>query len=269
MYHNYRISYWDQVQRVVSSATSANIRPCARGVILVNNLKNVEKGMMGMRGKKKSIACAVLVFLMCAAFAATVSATTVDFGKINPKFIQNGVLFQNNPVNPGDADTVKMVFTQSNAAYYNTLKSPAIAQYTRKIGSYSPVSYNAYRLTLPVTFPVITPVPEQGIGVTSIPGSSNSTLGGFIIRAPEGDWISMRSNFYNPSKEIYSGRWNYNVGTTPAYWENMALPGSYTIQIARKDTGLVYYCETVTVLPGQTVVIQVYNSMCPLCSSCY
>lgn len=225
---------------------------------------------MGMRGKKKSVACAVLMVLMCVALVATVSATTVDFGKINPKFIQNGVLFQNTPVKPDGADTVKMVFTQSNAAYYTTLKSPAIAQYTRKIGTYSPVSYNAYRLTLPVTFPVITPVPEQGIGVTSLPGSSNSTFGGLIIRASEGNWISMRSNFYNPSKDIYDGRWHKDVGTTPAYWENMVLPGSYTIQIARGmgSTG-VYYCETVTVVAGKTTEIKAYSSICPLCTTCY
>ena len=68
--------------------------------------------------------------------------------------------------------------------------------------------------------------------------------------------------------DIYDGRWHYHVGTLPAYWENMALPGSYTIQIAHRDTDLVYYCETVMVYPGQTTEIQIYNSMCPLCSSC-
>ena len=52
---------------------------------------------------------------------------------------------------------------------------------------------------------------RTGYLTTIVPGSSNSSLGGLIIRGPEGDWINMRSNFYDPSMEIYDGRWHYHV----------------------------------------------------------
>jgi hypothetical protein len=221
--------------------------------------KNSEKGMMGMRGMKKSVVCLSLMVLICVSLITVVSATPVDFGKSNPIFTQSmGVNLALG--NGGNNDVLKALPHQTYAASFALIKLQTNAPYIRKPGSYNPAPYG-YQVTLPVSYPTITPVPEQA-------GSSNSSLGGLIIRGPEGDWINMRSNFYNPSMEIYDGRWHYQVGTLPAYWENKALPGSYTIQIAHKDSGLVYYCETVMVYPGQTTEIQVYNTMCPLCGSC-
>jgi hypothetical protein len=228
--------------------------------IMPENVKKQEKEMMGMRGMKKSVVCVSLIVLMCVSLITTVSATTVDFGKSNQLFTQKVDL---NQVlgNAGSNDLLKAMPHPAYPVSFAIIKPQANAPYIRKIGSYNPVPYYGYQVTLPVSYPAITPVPEQA-------GSSNSSLGGLIIRGPEGDWINMRSNFYNPSMEIYDGRWHYHVGTLPAYWENKALPGSYTIQIAHKDSGLVYYCETVMVYPGQTTEIQVYNTMCPLCGSC-
>jgi hypothetical protein len=215
---------------------------------------------MGMSGMKKAVVYLSLVVLMCAFLMATVSATSVEFGKTNPLFTQKMGL---NLVqeNSGNNDVLKALPHQTFAATIGLIKLQTNAPYIRKIGSYNPAPYYGYQVTLPVTYPTITPVPEQA-------GSTNSSLGGLIIRGPEGDWINMRSNFYDPSMEIYDGRWHYHVGTLPAYWQNIALPGSYTIQIAHKDSGLVYYCETVMVYAGQTTEIQVYNTACPLCSSC-
>jgi hypothetical protein len=221
--------------------------------------KYPEEGMMGMRGMKKSVVCLSLMVLICVSLITVVSATPEDFGKSNPVFTQN-VGVNPAPGNAGNNDVLKALPHQTYAASFALIKLQTNAPYIRKIGSYTPALYG-YQVTLPVSYPTITPVPEQA-------GSSNSSLGGLIIRGPEGDWINMRSNFYNPSMEIYDGRWHYQVGTLPAYWENKALPGSYTIQIAHKDSGLVYYCETVMVYPGQTTEIQVYNTMCPLCGSC-
>lgn len=212
---------------------------------------------MGMSHIKRPFILAILIAIACVALTATVSATTMDFGKSNLILPQKvGIsLFSGNA---GNDDVMKAGLFKSYTASYTLIKPQASAPYYRKTSSYSPVSYYGYQTTVPVTYPTITPVPEQSY--------SNSTLGGLVIRGPEGDWINMRSNFYNPSMVIYDGRWHYHVGTLPAYWENMALPGSYSIQIANKDTGLVYYCETVMVYPGQTTYVQVYNTMCPICS---
>lgn len=213
-----------------------------------------------MRSMKKSVVCLSLMVLIGVSLITVVSATPVNFGKSNPIFTQNiGV----NPAlgNAGSNDVLKALPHQTYTASFALIKLQTNAPYIRKIGSYNPAPYYGYQVTLPVSYPTITPVPEQAV-------SSNSSLGGLIIRGPEGDWINMRSNFYNPSMEIYDGRWHYQVGILPVYWENKALPGSYTIQIAHKDSGLVYYCETVMVYPGQTTEIQVYNTMCPLCGSC-
>jgi len=216
---------------------------------------------MDMRGLKKSVVCGLVIVLMCASLMAMVSAATVDFGKSNQLFTQktgvNQILG-----NAGNNDVLKAAPHPAYPSSFALIKPQANAPYIRKIGSYNPVPYYGYQVTLPVSYPTITPVREQAAG------SSGSSLGGLIIRGPEGDWINMRANFYNSGMGIYDGRWHYHVGTLPAYWENMALPGSYTIQIAHKDTNLVYYCETVMVYPGQTTEIQVYNNLCPLCSSC-
>jgi len=225
--------------------------------------------MIGMRDMRNSVVCVTLMVLMCAALIATVSAITVDFGKSNQLFVQKGNLIQTQG-NSVNNDVVKGIFQLVYPASFALIKPQANAPYIRKINSYNILNYTWAQTTLPVSYPTITPVPEQGIGVTTVPGSSSSSLGGFIIRTPEeNDWISMRANFYDSSKDIYDGRWHIDVGTTPAYWENMALPGSYTIKIAR-GPGLsgVFYCETVNVLPGQTTVIDVQNSMCPLCTTC-
>jgi hypothetical protein len=211
--------------------------------------------MIKLRGKEKSLVGVVLVVLICTVMLATVSATAMDFGKSNQLFIQKTGI--NQIPGTSNSDIIKAGQYKSYPASFAIIKPPVNAPYSRKLNSSSFVYYGGYQTTLPVSYPTITPVPEQ-----------SSTLGGLIIRGPEGDWINMRSNFYSPSMGIYDGRWHYHVGTLPAYWENMALPGSYTIQIAHKDTDLVYYCETVMVYPGQTTVIQVYSSMCPLCSSC-
>lgn len=221
-----------------------------------------------MKGMKKMVIFAALVVIVCTTLVATVSATTLDFGNGNQLFSQKGG-FSHILVNAGTLDESKAGFYQAYPiSSFILIKPQANALYIRKTGSNNPVNYSLYRTTIPVSHATITPVPEQGIGTTTVPGSSNSTLGGLIIHGPEGDWINMRANFYSPSMDIYDGRWHYHVGTLPAYWENMALPGSYTIQIAHRDTDLVYYCETVMVYPGQITEIQIYNSMCPLCSSC-
>jgi hypothetical protein len=228
--------------------------------------------MMGMRDMRKSVICVGLMFILGVALMATASASTLDFGKSNLLFAQKGNLIQNLG-NSGNSDVVKGISHLVYPASFALIKPKANALYIRKINSYNILNYSSAQMTLPVSYPTITPVPEQGIGVTTVPGSSNSTLGGLEIHgANEGDWISMRSNFYDSSTGIdgiYNGLWHIDVGTTPAYWDNMALPGSYTIKIATgKGLSGVYYCETVTVLPGQTTVIKVYSSMCPLCSSC-
>lgn len=225
--------------------------------------------MMGTSCIQKSALHAALIILICAVLMMTVSATTVDLGKNNQLFIQKGIVYQSPPGNSGNSDLVKMQPRMVYPAFYTIIKPSSNASYFKKAGAYTPIANYGYKITLPVYYPSVTPVPEQGIGVISVPGSSNSTLGGLIIRGnQDGDWISLRSNFYNPSKEIYNGRWQIDVGVTPAYWENMILPGSYTIKIAAgpMQKGL-YYCETVTVMAGQTTIIQA-NSLCPLCSSC-
>lgn len=222
--------------------------------------------MMKLRGMKKPIASVVLMVLVCTVLLATVSAATVDLGKSSQLFNQKASFTQ--IAGTGSGDVIKAQYKLYPTSFA-IIKPPANAPYSRRINVYSPINYSGYQTTLPVSYPTITPVPEQGIGTTTVPGSSSSALGGLIIRGPEGDWINMRSNFYDPGLEIYDGLWHYHVGKLPAYWENLALPGSYTIQIAHKDTNLVYYCETVMVYPGQTTVIQVYNSNCALlCSSC-
>lgn len=225
--------------------------------------------MMGTSYIKNSALHVALIVIICAALMATVSATTVNFGKNNQLFIQNGIVYQNPPGDSVNSDMVKMQPRMMYPAFYTTIKPPSNASYFLKAGAYSPIANYGYKITLPVSYPSVMPVPEQGIGVKSVPGSSNSTLGGLIIRGnQDGDWISLRSNFYNPSKEIYNGRWQIDVGVTPAYWENMVLPGSYTIKISAGPSQKgVYYCETVTVMAGQTTIIQA-NSLCPLCTSC-
>lgn len=218
-----------------------------------------------MKGTEKSLAGVGLMVLICTALLVTASATSVDFGKSNQLFTQKVGITRIMDIT-GNNDAIKVTPYKSSIMSFAVIKPQANAPYFRNLSSYRPANYSVYQTTFPVSYPTITPVPEQGTG-TIVPGSSGSALGGFIIRGTEGDWINMRSNFYNPSMGIYDGRWHYHVGTVPAYWENMALPGSYTIQVAHRDTDVVYYCETVIVYPGQTVVIQA-NSLCPLCSNC-
>lgn len=223
-----------------------------------------------MRGMKKSAVFAVLVVLMCAALMATVSAATVDFGKNNQLFTQKGAASQISGTS-GNMDTVKAV--PHYLDFYTMIKPSAATPYVYKPGSSGLPNFNAYRPALPVYIPVITPVPQQGSG------SSNSTLGGLIILGPnEGDTISIRSNFYNPSKSIYNGRWQI-AGYTPAYWENQVLPGSYSIKIDlgsgnygrnyNADSVSGCYSETVTVVAGQTTVVDADSGgMCAFSSCC-
>ena len=219
---------------------------------------------------------------MCAALMATVSAATVDFGKNNQLFTQNGAASQISGT-PGNMDTVKAVPHYLN--FYTMIKPSAATPYVYKPGSIGLPNFNAYRPALPVYIPVITPVPQQGAG------SSNSALGGLIILgANEGDTIYIRSKFYNSSKSIYNGRWQI-AGYTPAYWEDQVIPGSYTIGIAYGGNygrnyglnqipeeltgyigqeGKIYHCETVTVVAGQTTEIKASSGLCGFCSSsCY
>ncbi|MEI7433693.1 MAG: hypothetical protein WCJ93_05510 [Methanomicrobiales archaeon] len=216
-----------------------------------------------MRGTKKSVICVSLMVLICVSLMATVSATTIDFGKSNQFFIQKPGL---NPVlgNAGSNDLLKAMPHPVYPVSFAIIKPQANAPYIRKIGSYNPVPYYGYQVTLPVSYPTITPVPEQS--------SSNSKLGGLIIRGQsDGDLINIRSNFFDASTGptgIYNGKWHYNYWSVPVYWENQVLPGSYTIQIANKTSGVVYYSQTVTVLPGQTTVIPADGlGLCPFCSS--
>lgn len=225
--------------------------------------------MMGMRGIKKSVVCMALMVLMCVALMATASATTVDFGKRIQVFNQNGTASQVLGTS-GNTDTVKTVSPYAFPEFYTIIKPPSSTRYIYQTSSYSLPSYNAYRITAPVYYPTITPVPQQGAG------SSGSTLGGLIILgANEGDTIYIKSNFYNSTKSIYNGRWQI-AGYTPAYWEDQVLPGSYSIKIAHgggnygrnynpspaeplvyssSQVGQIYYCETVTVVAGQTTVV--------------
>lgn len=188
-----------------------------------------------MRGMKKSVICVAMVVLVCTLLMVTVSATTVDFGKSNQLFFtQKGIVSQIPQGNSGNIDIVKTVPKWMLPAKYSIIKPQANAPYFREPASYLSIK----------------PLPTQ---VSSI-----SSFGGLIIRgSADGDWISLRSNFYNPSGEIYDGRWHIDVGITPAYWENVVLPGSYTIRIAKNMGGQmgVYYDKTVTVVAGQTTVI--------------
>ncbi len=187
---------------------------------------------MGTKCIKKSVLHAVLIVLICAVLMMTVSATTVDLGKNNQLFIQKADCLSDSTRKSGNSDLLRCnpEWCILHSTPLSNLLQCLIFQ---KAGAYTPIANYGYKITQPVYYPSVTPVPEQGIGVISVPGSSNSTLGGLIIRGnQDGDWISLRSNFYNPSKEIYNGRWQIDVGVTPAYWENMILPGSYTIKIA-------------------------------------
>ncbi|MCX6700973.1 MAG: hypothetical protein NTV68_13825 [Methanomicrobiales archaeon] len=233
--------------------------------------------MMEMRGMKKSAVYAVLVVIMCAALVATVSAATVDFGKNNQLFTQKGAVSQV-PGTPGTMDTVKAV--PNYLDFYTMIKPSAAIPYVYKPGSSGLPNFNAYRPSVPVYIPVITPVPQQGAG------SSNSALGGLVILgANEGDTIWIRSHFYNSSKSIYNGRWQI-AGYTPAYWEDQVLPGSYEIKLVNGggnygrnsnpafsvyngQVGAVYYCQTVTVVAGQTTTVDAGSAgMCPFGSCC-
>lgn len=194
--------------------------------------------------------CAILLALICVAMVVPVTGAQVDFGKDYQLFRSHGII---NQINTGNFDTVKagarLVYPSYNPIVRRNLSTTGI--------------YSRPKFTLPLDYPLIIPVPEQ-----KNTGTSDSPLGGIIIRGTEGDQINMRSNFYNSSQTLYDGRWHYNVGSIPVYWQNMMLPGSYTIQVANKGTNSVYYCETVTVYPGQTVVLDVIAGMCPFCSSC-
>jgi len=210
--------------------------------------------MMKLKSMKKAKIGAALLVLMCVAMIATVSGSPVNYGKNYQVFAQKGMI---DAISPGNTDTVKAT---PNREY------PSNNANIRRISS-TTGTYSRPKFTLPLYYPSITPVPEQ-----QNTGTSGSSLGGIIIRGTEGDLINIRSNFYNSSQALYNGRWHYHVGSIPAYWENMMLPGSYTIQVANKATNSVYYCETVTVYPGQTVVLDVMSGisgMCPFsCSSC-
>jgi hypothetical protein len=207
--------------------------------------------MMKLKSMKKAKIGAALLVLMCVAMIATVSGSPVNYGKNYQVFAQKGMV---DMISPGNTDTVKAT---PHREY------PSNNANIRRISSTSG-TYSRPKFTLPLYYPSITPVPEQ-----QNTGTAGSSLGGIIIRGTEGDWINMRSNFYNSSQILYDGRWHYHVGSIPAYWENMMLPGSYTIQVANKATNSVYYCETVTVYPGQTVVLDVIAGMCAFsCSSC-
>ncbi|MEI6841768.1 MAG: hypothetical protein WCK53_10910, partial [Methanomicrobiales archaeon] len=151
-----------------------NIRPSANGTIFVLSIESFwKKEMMEMSGIKKSVVCAVLVVLMCAALMATVSAATVDFGKSFQLFNQNGIVSQVSSGNPDNADVVKG--TPNYMEFYTPIKLPVGIPYVYKPGSSGLPNFNAYRPALPVYIPVITPVPQQGAG------SSNSALGGLVI----------------------------------------------------------------------------------------
>ncbi|MEI6293434.1 MAG: hypothetical protein WCP36_07105 [Methanomicrobiales archaeon] len=194
--------------------------------------------MMKRKGMKKALGYVALMILICVALMATVSATPVSFAKSYQMFSQKGII---NQAQMGTTDIIKAGGNRSYSPY------DTIA----KFHSYTRPKYSRPTFIVPVIYPTIVPVPEQPSGVTLVPGTSNSSLGGIIIRGTEGDWIDVRANFYNPSEILYDGRWHNHVGIVPVYWENMLLPGSYTIRVSN------CYCETVTVYPGQTVVIDV------------
>ena len=115
---------------------------------------------MGMRSLKKSVICGVLVVLICATLMATVSATTVEVGKNNQFFTQKAGLNQILG-NAGNNDLLKAMPHPAYPSSFALIKPQANAPYIRKAGSYNPVPYYGYQVTQPVSYPIITPVPEQ------------------------------------------------------------------------------------------------------------
>lgn len=201
--------------------------------------------MMKRKGMKKALGYVALMILICVALMATASAAPVNSAKSYQMLSQKWIT---NPFQMGHTDIVKA----GGSSSYSTYDTMA------KFYSNTRPRYTKPKFSGPLIYPSIVPVPEQPTS------ASNSTLGGIIIRGTEGDWIDVRANFYNPSELLYDGRWHNHVGTVPVYWENMLLPGSYTIRVSN------CYCETVTVSPGQTVIIDVTCAgMCVFdCPSC-
>jgi hypothetical protein len=216
---------------------------------------------------KRILVWSVLLVIICGMTLSSAAWIPVDSG---PKYqFSASSIEKSNAANQAASSNTLLInspgnfpwWSESSSDVYKVILQPNYPQYLVTVVMYNPIIFNKSMYSIPSY--------QQGIGVSTVTGTSGSSLGGFVILGHEGDWISMRSNFYNPSMGIYDGRWHIDVGTTPAYWENMALPGSYTIKIARdKDLNGVYYCETVTVLPGQTTVIQAGSGICPLCSVC-
>jgi hypothetical protein len=214
------------------------------------------------KGMKKSITYVALMVLICTALMATVPGAQVDSGKDYPQFSPHVI---SNQVLTGNTDTVKAWANLSHFSYDTIAKWSSYSRPKYSESKFSLLRYSEPKFTSPLAYPSVTPVPEQPNGVTLVPGASGSSLGGIIIRGTEGNLIDIRSNFYDPSEELYDGRWHYQVGIVPAYWENMLLPGSYTIRVSN------CYCETVTVAPGKTVVLDANcgGFMCVFgCSSC-
>ena len=97
---------------------------------------------MGMKSMKKTVIFAALVVIVCMTLMATVSATTMDFGKSNQLFSQKGG-FSHILVNAGTIDESKAGFYQAYpATSFMLIKPQANAPYIRKIGSNSPVNYS-------------------------------------------------------------------------------------------------------------------------------
>ena len=197
---------------------------------------------------------------------ASVSGASVGLVKGSPQSLARQSGSTNVQTTIMSTDSVKLGSHLVYPASFSKVRLPESAAYIPKGGYYAVLGYRSSGTSYSS---LISPVPQQSPGTTTLYADQNTTMGGLIIRGPEGDWVNMRENFYNPSLPIYDGYWHYHVGVIPVYWENMALPGSYTIQLVSKTTGIPYYCETVMVYPGQTTVMQAYNGgMCPMCSAC-
>jgi len=118
------------------------------------------------------------------------------------------------------------------------------------------IKLNSYPVVQNVT-PFPTPSPTQ-----------TPQTGSLIIKADQqGYSIDIRSNFYDPTRDpLLDGKWHENVGSTPAYWNNLVPPGSYTIRL-KDSSGNIVWCGNTVVIADQTTEINAAIGMlCPICT---
>lgn len=96
--------------------------------------------------------------------------------------------------------------------------------------------------------------------------NSGSDFGTLIITSThDGDPISLKSHFGDPTQPLLDGRWHDDVGVTPAFWLDVVPPGTYSIALNRLSANGCF-CTIVTVRAGETN--RIYgDSFCPLCGA--